>query len=213
MANLFGNRQQNGQISERALLESKYNISRHNLLLVVVFSVINLIMTLLDSGVYFLFSAFLPLFSVSLGMELCGKYSPEYYNEVYGEYETLEFSGDGFFYATIAIAVVMIALYLICWFMSKNQKSAWLIVALVLFAIDTAVMLLLSGISVDMIVDILFHAWVVYYLIIGITSASKLKKLSPEEQQPLEGEFAPATETDGANIAASVSEEDSNKGE
>ncbi len=213
MANLFGNRQQTGQISERALLENKYNVSRHNLLLVVVFSVINLIMTLLDSGVYFLFSAFLPLLSVTFGMELCGKYSPEFYEEYYGGYEELEFIGDGFFYATIAIAVIMIALYLVCWFMSKNQKSGWMIVSLVLFAIDTAVMLLWNGLSVDMIIDIIFHALIIYYLIVGISTSAKLKKLPPEEQQPIEGEFAPAAETDGASVDASVSEDDTNKGE
>lgn len=214
MANLFKNRQPNTQLSQRAILENKYNAARANLLLVVMFSTINLVLTLLDSGMYFLFSTFLPLFSVALGMELCGKYSPEYYMEVYGDYEGLEFFGDSVFIATIAVAVVMIALYAVCWFMSKNQKSGWIVTALVLFAVDTVTMFILGGISVDSLLDILFHALVLYYLISGVSVASKLKKLPPEEEQPLEGEFAPAGDASVENTESQIeSENDSEKAE
>lgn len=56
---------------------------------------------------------------------------------------------------------------------------AWLIVALVLFALDT-LMMLLGGIGLDSIVDILFHGWVIISLSMGISAHFKLKKL-PEE--------------------------------
>lgn len=194
MGKFFGNKNGNVQFSQRALLEGRYNGARHNLILVVVLSVINLVMLLLNSDTYFLFSAYLPLLSVGIGMELCGKYPKEYYEEYYSEYETLEFFGNEVFIASIVIAVLIIALYLVCWIMAKNQKSVWLIIALALFSVDTVVMLLWNGISSDMIVDIVIHALVIYYLIMGIVVAGKIKKLPPEEAMTIEGEFSVETE-------------------
>ena len=42
-------------------------------------------------------------------------------------------------------------------------------------------MFALMGFSVDSIIDILFHAWVIFSLISGIVSYNKLKKLPVEE--------------------------------
>ena len=39
--------------------------------------------------------------------------------------------------------------------------------ALVFFVIDTFGMFYLWGISIDMILDLLFHIWVIYYLVSG----------------------------------------------
>jgi len=64
--------------------------------------------------------------------------------------------------------------------MSGKYRSGWFTVALVLFIIDTVLLLVLNGIS-GSIVDILFHAWVIYYLIVGISAVKKLKALPPDE--------------------------------
>jgi hypothetical protein len=45
-------------------LETKYNSSIANLLLVVVFSAVNIVLLLVNANTYFLFSAFLPYFAV-----------------------------------------------------------------------------------------------------------------------------------------------------
>ena len=45
-------------------LESKYNKSIANLLLVVIFTVINIVLLVLNANSYFLFSAFIPYFAV-----------------------------------------------------------------------------------------------------------------------------------------------------
>ena len=52
-------------------------------------------------------------------------------------------------------------------------------------------MLLLNGISTDMIIDVVFHAWVVYSLATGVSAANKLQKLPEEEPVPVAAEPLP----------------------
>ena len=57
----------------------------------------------------------------------------------------------------------------------------WLIFALVIFVIDTLGMLAFLGFDLSNIVDMIFHAWVIVSLVMGIIAAAKLKKLPEEE--------------------------------
>ena len=110
-------------------------------------------------------------------MYLCGKYPAEYYE---GNISDYSFFGNGLFAVLVGIAFLSLALYLLCWFMAKKRKVGWLIVALVFFAIDTIVFFWWYGFATDMILDLLFHIWVAYYLVMGITGHFKLKKLLPQ---------------------------------
>lgn len=175
---LFGNKAKNQNISERDLLLSKYHSGRHNLLLVVVFSAINLIMLLTNSGSYFLFSAYVPYFLGDLGMYQCGKYPAEVYGE---DFASMEFSDISFLIVAVAIAAVVIGVYLLCWILAKKMKVGFIVFGLVMFAVDTAFFLLLFGINTEMILDIVFHAWVLISLVNAIVAYNKLKKLPPEE--------------------------------
>lgn len=192
MANLFANNTQPQQLSQREVLTNKYMSARHNLLLVVAFTLINIILLVTNSNTYFLFSAYIPYMIVDLGMALCGKYPAEYYG---GDLAGMEFLGDTFFVVTLVAAAVFLVLYLLSWILSKKPRVGWMIFALVFFVIDTAGMLLVAGISTDMIVDILFHGWVVVSLIGGISAYFKLKKLPEEVEAPAE---APVTATPDA---------------
>lgn len=165
--------------TQHKILEQKYNSSRMNLLLVVVFTAINLVLLVTNSDSYFLFSAFIPYFITTMGMLLCGRFPAEFYG---GEYNSLQFFGDSFFMVLLAISIVLMLLYLLAWFMSRKQHVGWLIFALVFFGLDTIGMLFINGFSVESIIDIVFHGWVIYYLILGISSHYKLKKLPPEEE-------------------------------
>lgn len=64
-----------------------------------------------------------------------------------------------------------------------QRKKRLLIVTLVLFGIDTAILLfdLVSYFDSSFIIDVVFHAWVIYDLILGISSYLKLKKLPVDE--------------------------------
>ena len=185
---------QGQQLSQRQLYEQKYKISRMNLLLVVIFTAVNLLLLVTNADSYFLFSAFVPYFITYIGMLACGRFPAEYYTD---ELADMTFLDNSFFVILLVISVVLTLLYLLAWLMSSKNRVGWLIFALIFFGLDTIGMFLISGFAVDSIIDILFHGWVIYYLILGITSHYKLKNLPPEEDavfstaenaaQPIEG--------------------------
>ena len=169
-------KQNTQQLTERQKLEARYNSGRSNLLWVLIFTAINIGLLLMNQYTYFLFSAFIPYVIVVFGMQECGKLPPEHYEFDMSQYE---FADSSFLTGTVIVAVVLCALYLLCWLLSKKGKVAWLIVGLVLFCLDTALMLL-NGISVDSILDVVFHIYVIVSMIGGVIAHSKLKKLPPE---------------------------------
>ena len=81
MANIFA-KQKVQQLSQREQLTNKYMGARHNLLLVVIFTAVNIGLLVAQSNSYFLFSASIPYYLVDLGMYLCGKYPMEYYADL-----------------------------------------------------------------------------------------------------------------------------------
>lgn len=179
MAKIFNNSKGRGG-TLRENLESKYNSSISNLLAVVVFSVINVVLLITNSNTYFLFSAFIPYFLADYGMYFCGMYPEEYYYDV----ADMEFSDKSLFAVALAIAAVILLIYFLCWFFAKKKKVGWLIVSLVVFVIDTVFMLVVAGISSDLIIDIVFHIWVIFSLVNGIVTYNKLKKLPENEAAP-----------------------------
>ena len=171
----------------RTYHNNRYKTSRMNLLLVVAFSAINLLLLTFNVDYYLLFSAAVPYYVTLYAKLLCGMLPEEYYG---GEYEAMAAEGffpESVFYAALAIAVIAIAVYLICFLLSKNGKSGWLVFALVFFIADTVGLLMLADIA-SSIIDLLFHAWVIYYLVLGISAKSKLKQI-PEEKEEQTGFF------------------------
>lgn len=169
-------------MSERQTLQTKYNKTRSNLLLVVAFTVINVILLVVKAESYFLFSAYIPYAIVEIGMLVCGMFSGDYFGVDVSEYQIFNRSVFSVF---LVIALVIVALYLISWIFSKN-KVGWIIFALVIFSLDTVGMLVFAGIDIANIVDVIFHGWIIVSLSIGITAHFKLKKLPPEEQPEAE---------------------------
>ena len=78
MSNLFGNLSSDPRMQRQALI-SRYSAARTNLLLMIDFSLVNILMLATNSGMYFLFSASIPYFITDIGMTLCGKYPEEFY--------------------------------------------------------------------------------------------------------------------------------------
>lgn len=179
------------QPQSREYLENRFYTARRSLLMVVIFTVINLVLLVTNSNSYFVFSAFIPYFLTGMGMMLCGRFPMDYYGE---DFLTMEFLPPVVLTVMISISVVIIALYLLAWFLSKNRKIGWLIFAFIAFALDTVVMFLLSESLVSSILDILFHAWVLFDICIAINMAGKLKKLPEEEPVPVEEVLTAADE-------------------
>lgn len=180
MSKIFNNKTNAQPLSEREKLEQKYNRGLANLLLVIIFTVINVVLLVTNADRYFLFSAFVPYLLASFGMLFCGLFPEEYYYDM----PVMEYYDTSFMVAMIAIALVILSLYFLGWFFAKKKKVGWLIFALVLFAVDTITLLLYNGFATDSIIDILFHAWVLFYLISSTTSYFKLKKLPAEPEMP-----------------------------
>lgn len=177
------NNTQTTQIDARTLLQNKYNAARHNLLIVLAFTLVNILLMALDANSYFLFSAYIPYWIVGLGMLMCGMFPAEYYELYYGD---IEFLDQSVFAVLLAIALVLTSLYLLCWIFSKKNRVGWLIFALVWFGIDSAFLLLMMGDGfADFIMDIVFHAWVIVSLVNGIRSYYKLKNMPEDEPDML----------------------------
>ena len=183
---------------EKQTLEGRYRGARNNLLLVVVFSAVNIILLAVNSFTYFLFSASVPYMLADIGKFLCGKYPEEYYAEL----EVYEVLPDTLYWVLLALSAVIIVMYLLAFIFSKN-KVGWLIFALVFFVLDTAVMFLYFGINVDMIMDIVFHIWVLISLCMGIHAHFKLKKLPDEPVEPEMSAEEKTTDEQGGGSALS----------
>jgi hypothetical protein len=177
---------------ERARLEGKYRTSRYNLLLVIIFTVINIVLLVTQSNTYFLFSASVPYFIADIGMLFAGMYPEEFYFET-GIQPMLDITG---FVFVLSIAIVILLAYLLCFIKSKNRKVGWLIAALVFISADTAMCLVLYGL--EGVIDIVFHGWVIFDLACGIKAHNALNKL-PEpvpEEEPAAEQSADDAEAD-----------------
>lgn len=151
----------NEKLSPRDIAMQTYSNARSNLILMIVLTIVNVILYLTGSDAMLLFSATVPYLSAIVALE---------FNEM--------------FVLFTPIAVGTIVLYLLCWIFSK-KRYGWMIFALILFVIDTLLMvgLYLVGEDVSGIVDAIFHIWILYYLVKGVICGYKLKKLPIEEQK------------------------------
>ena len=102
-----------------------YKNARGNLLLVVIFTVVNAFMAFMGSSSYFLFSAYLPYYSVIFGLVLTGRM------DVGQEYQL----DEKYLVYFVGFAVLVLGLYLLFWLFSKKHYG-WLIPALVFFVLD-----------------------------------------------------------------------------
>ena len=143
--------------TKSAIAANKYGIARSNLLLVILFTLINSVISFAHGNFYFLFSASIPYYVASFSAAWA--YSPEDIG--------LEPAANPTAILVIGavIAAVLLVPYLLCWIFSKKHYG-WMIAALVLFSLDSVWLLL--NFHISLILDILFHAYVLYYLIMGV---------------------------------------------
>ncbi|MBE6800167.1 MAG: hypothetical protein E7529_03080 [Ruminococcaceae bacterium] len=164
-------------MTERQKLTARYNGARSNILLVIAFTLINSVLLFTGSDSYFLFSAAIPYYMTLFGLLYTGRMPAEWYEGV----ENFQPDPDVVLYVYVAVAVVIVALYALMWFLSKKHGYGWLVAALLLFVADTFAMFYYTGFTADMILDFVFHIWVLVSLTSGIIAAINLKKLPEEE--------------------------------
>ena len=128
----------------------KYNNSRLSILLLFIFSVIN-IFSISTLGTYFLFSAYLPQVLISLAY-LDPSLTP----------------------VMVILSILYILPYLLCYIFSK-KKAGWMVAALALFSVDSLVFLIdffayLAAGDLSFIIDLIFRIYVLASLIIGVVN-------------------------------------------
>ena len=173
----FNKQAQQAELSERDKLLKRYNGARSNIMLVVVFSLVNVFLLATGSDTYFLFSASIPYYITFFGLMYTGKMPADFYEGAEG-FEPLDGS---FFVIAVVLAAVVIGLYALSWFLSKKHGYGWVVFSLIFFVIDTFAMFYLAGFSSDMLFDFVFHIWVVVSLFSGVMAAIKIKDLPEEE--------------------------------
>ena len=148
----FRNSFKKQNLSPREKYANNYKSGRAYLLMVAILTVISIITTLVtENGTYFIFSAGVPRFLVLMGKILCGKFADFDYSTL--GFEDFEPFPDGVLITLTVIALVITALYVLCWFFSSRGRVVFMIIGLVLFCIDTLAMLVLFAIS-EILIDI-----------------------------------------------------------
>ena len=170
-------------LTKGEILTARYTNARRNILILIIFTVLNIFLALTGSSVYLLFSAYIPYTLVETGLFVCGMYPEEIYEEIHSApYHTIEFPSIGILYILVIVAAFVLLWYFISWKATRKASFGWMLFTLIYFALDTVVMLLVRGISFGDIFDLLFHGWVLYSLTAGILALHKLRNL-PEEVQ------------------------------
>jgi hypothetical protein len=139
--------------------------SRNNLLSVIIFTVINLILTYFDAGVNFLFSATLPQFVLEIAKAM-----------------NSEMENNVLIIVGLIIAFIIIIPYFIFWILAKRVRVL-ILVALIFFSIDSLLLLYLifnMEFNFSVLLEIAFHVWILYYLIIGVKAWYKLRSINTE---------------------------------
>lgn len=152
------------QQSARQLARGRFRTARVDLLIVIIFTVFNIAMIFAENQSVMLFSAVVPYYAVALA------YSADL---AYGGLTWL-------IQGSLILAAIILALYFMCWLLSKKHYG-WMIAAAVLFGVDTLAVLFLYGVVLGNllagIMDILLHGLLMYYVIMGAVSGYRLKRM------------------------------------
>lgn len=175
----FGQKAPQPQKGTLEYYEKNYNICRANLLAVILFTVVSVIM-LLTSDRYFLFSNYFAVEMATLG-----------FMYINGDWKNWEDAADWAEMGqdvisvigaiSIAIAAAILIVLVICWALSKKSRIP-MIVAAVIMGFDTLYLLLYLD-----IINIVFHVWIMYYLITAIRDWGKMQAIAEGDGMVFEG--------------------------
>ncbi len=143
--------------NNREAVQKQYATARTNLLLMIVLTIVNVVLFVVGTDTMLLFSATVPYYAVILGI--------------------IDQTGV-LLLPAIVIAVLFLGAFFISWLLSKKNYG-WMILALVLFIIDTACMVALYLWVEDFsgILDFAIHIWVLFYLFVGVKTGAQLKRM------------------------------------
>ena len=146
------------EAQKKAQLESKFRTARINILVAIGFTVVNIILALTGSDTMFLFSMTGPLVLTWAALDNPGTV----------------------LVPMLAILIIgLLTAYVVFWVLS-NKRYEWLWGSAVLFGLDTLYMAYLywnTGLIVNGLLDIAFHAYIIYYFVVALKNGAALKEL------------------------------------
>ena len=154
---------------QRALLSRAVALGSSNLFLFAILTVVNMVLTVAKADISFSFSAEIPPILFAYGVSAAAE------------------AGAAVAAVFFVLGLIFAGFIFLCAALSK-KKPGWLIAGLVYTVVDLLLAMgfyippTLAGLvsPMSLIFSLAFHIWMIYYLVKGISAASKLKKLPPE---------------------------------
>lgn len=146
-------------MDSREKLQRNLSTGRSSLLMVLILTVVNIGLVLMESGRYFVCSVAVPYMMCYLG---------------HNGYAIWDFEIS--FPVAIGVSILILGVFFAIWAMSKKRPGL-LYIALILFVADTLVLLKLAldtDTVAESVVDLLFHGWVIWELFQGARCGNKL---------------------------------------
>ncbi len=139
-------------------IRTAYDNARSNLLIAIIFTIINVAFIFMETDTMFLFSSTIPYYFALLGW---------YWESI----------------IELGIGIVIIVLLLGLWLISKKYVVG-LVLATIYFVIDTIFMLWVYDFQFDasILIDILFHVWIIFYLVGGLIYHKNNKNKTEEPE-------------------------------
>lgn len=164
--------------NSREYQEQQISNGRGSVLVILLFSVFNLALLLLDTGRYFLFSTSVPYYLTWFG-KILDNGTDDGSGAIIGAYTI----------TALVISLVILAVYLAVWLLSK-KRHGWLTAGAVLFTLDTVALVVFAFCLLDnpasCLYDIVIHVIAVWQLFHASHAARKLKSL-PDTAPAAEG--------------------------
>ena len=141
----------------------RYQSSVANFGMAVLLSAVNVVLVVADADISFPFSAFFPTLIIIFGDQLAE------------ESNLAIFSWIG-----IVLAVFSILIYAVCWFLSKKYRP-FILVGFVIFILDFLLIFpFILGGSWEVLVEIVFHIWVLCTLYSGVKALRNIHRLDTD---------------------------------
>lgn len=164
----------------------KYATARANLLMVVLLTLANALLLAANSDYNFPFSAFIPQVLVVLGLN--------------NTPDMQEFK-LGFSILFVFLAFLILLFFFLAYLFSK-KKPGLMVAALIVFGVDSLLLVIFTASTFETayIIEYLFHAWVLYYLALGVKHGdAATRKPVDEEKSPTVTDPAPEALAENPN--------------
>ena len=155
--------------------EQRLSVVRVDIFALILLTVINTVIVATGGDTYYLFSAAVPYYMVSIAVAMTGHLPADIYADPENGWVGFEFLPDMYLYVAVIAAVLILALYVFCAVFAKRHYG-WVIAAAVLFGIDTLAMFGffgLYGFAGSDIFDVAIHIWVLVVFILCAVAGYK----------------------------------------